>query len=665
MGAGLVVADWYQKRPGRFLMDVSKSRCASAQIGWLGMSYTFKGRLCGYVCERCEEPLSNLTVRLYRVAGDRDVTALAAAQPKETFAFLSDEDVQAKISLLLAEAQTDAEGNFSVELPANYDGGPFEVDVYCATMPRPKVSRHAHPLQFSITTLQPEWVDVDGSRTASWEHCIDVRYWCRVLARFGVWTICGHLVTCQGQSPIPGATVKAFDRDWLQDDGLGSAVTNSDGHFLISYTVDEFKKTPFPFIDIELVGGPDVYFSAELGGTTILQEDPSVGRSPERANIGPCFCVELCSGDVVGSGGPETVPHWMQVAGTFNIHPDAGQPSSAFSADGYAGDPADPNADAYVFGGSPLELNGNCPLTNIVTGNPVKYRFLFGEYTWSTSPGDPTTMPSIPPAGALTPLVSQFAGAKVGFVSYIDGNGVQQWADVDVDATDPDGWITVNGTAVTVPMFNPPGSTAVVTVNESNFLETFTLSSVNTDAITAVHPPTLPGGFAQTDAGKSLTTAQEEPIRRYTVQFEARDTVTDALLGSDTLSSIIFNNSPIVLALDLTELLANMCNPVGSATDVHILYTIDHPHLRSYSVSISNNNGQVHPPPAYSGSPTLAMPSGNYTPGDFFFRGGESGTGAVAVDISADPPCAYRVSLSWQTRIWQDPGHSTEILYCT
>ena len=394
--------------------------------------------------------------------------------------------------------------------------------------------------------------------------------------------------------------------------------------------------------------------SAELGGTTILAEDPETGRSPGRTNIGPCFCVDLCSGKVVG-GGPETVPHWMQVAETFDIHPDAGHAGSAFSADGYAGDVTDPTADGYVFGGT-IQLNGNCPLTNIATNNSVKYRFLFGEYTWSGPPDDPGTMPTVAPATPYDPIVAQFAPTLVGYVSYVDGNGDAQWGDVIVDATDPDGWITVNGRSVTVPMYNPPASTATVVVSEANFLEAFTLSNLNTEAITAVHPAKLPGGLPQADAGQSLTTAQEEPIRRYLLQFEARDTVTNDLLGSDTLSSIIFSNSSPVIALDLVELLANLCNPLGGASDVHVLYTVDHPHLRSFSTAIGNNNGQVHPPPA--------MPSGAYTPGSFFFRGGASGTGGTAVSISGDPPCAYRVTLSWETRVWQDTGHSTEILYC-
>jgi hypothetical protein len=87
-------------------------------------------------------------------------------------------------------------------------------------------------------------------------------------------------------------------------------------------------------------------------------------------------------------------------------------------------------------------------------------------------------------------------------------------------------------------------------------------------------------------------------------------------------------------------------------------------------VIIRNNNGTVHPPPVFSGSPTIAMPDGDFTPGSFFFRGGASGphipggTGGVAVAISGDPVCAYAVKLSWLTRQFGDSGSDTEILYC-
>ena len=48
--------------------------------------YIFKGRLCGFICPECLEPLSSVKVRLYRLRGDQNVTALAVANPKDTLA---------------------------------------------------------------------------------------------------------------------------------------------------------------------------------------------------------------------------------------------------------------------------------------------------------------------------------------------------------------------------------------------------------------------------------------------------------------------------------------------------------------------------------------------------------------------------------------------------
>ena len=67
--------------------------------------------------------------------------------------------------------------------------------------------------------------------------------------------------------------------------------------------------------------------------------------SREGENVGPCFCVELCSEDVHIGCGVSCEPHWQKVW-DFDIHPDAGAPGSQFSVDGYAGGP---NA-LHVFG---------------------------------------------------------------------------------------------------------------------------------------------------------------------------------------------------------------------------------------------------------------------------------------------------------------------------
>jgi hypothetical protein len=617
--------------------------------------YTFKGRLCGYICAECPEPLANLQVRLYRVDRQRNVAALAVANPKETFAILDDDQVQGKESRLLAKAETDAEGNFTFDLTENYAGEAFEVDVYCGSVPRQKIGRTPpKPRQFTITTLQPRYRETENGFIAVWDYCLPYRFWCAVLALFDVWTICGRLRTCASpQTPIAGATVKAFDADWLQDDPLGSALTDAAGKFIITYSSGTFRQGTW--IDVELIGGPDVYFTAKLGGVNILNETQADGRSAGRENVGHCFCVELCS-DEVQPPDVEHIPHWQQVE-VFDIHPFPS--ATGFSAEGYAGGPA----NSYVFGGG-VTLKGNCPLRNIASpANALEYRFLIGEWTWPGGVDDSTALPTVAPA-AMAP-VTQIATTHVGDVFYTDGLGLPASAQVHITASDllPGGWIRVDNKAVTVDMHD--GTTSVVSVNSSNFLRTFDLFVLNSPAITSAHPAKLPGGLPILDAGRSLTTAEREPIRRYRLTFEVRDGVTVAPVATDTLDSIVLNNSPVALALDLEELRTNACNPV-SAGAVHILYTIDHPHLRFFSLGISNNNGGVHPPPP--------LPNGNFAPppptSNYFFRGGAGGphqpanNGGFAVDVSTDPSCAYRVALSWQTRHYLSTATSTDRLYC-
>ncbi|HMG33973.1 MAG TPA: hypothetical protein VKM94_08550 [Blastocatellia bacterium] len=624
------------------------------------MAYVIRGRLCGLICTECLETLSDVVVRVYRTRDAQTVTAMAVANPKETFAILTTEQVEQKKAALIAETKTDAEGNFTFELgdKQNYRGEAFEVDIYCGTVPRLKPGpTPPNPLQFTITTLQPRWRQTETGFVTVWDYCIPQRFWCLVRARFGAWTICGRLRTCASpQTPISGATIRAFDADWWQDDPLGVAITDATGRFRIDYNTADFRVTPFsPLINIEFVSGPDVYFTAELGGINILNETQAQGRTPGRENVGHCFCVELCT-DQVQPPDVEHIPHWQQVE-IFDIHPF---PSvTGFSAEGYAGGAA----NSFVFGGG-VTLKGNCPLRNAAApANPLEYRFLIGEWTWPGGTDDPTTIPSVAP-GSLAP-VTQIASTHVGFVFYTNGLGLPDSAQVRVDASDlqAGGWIRVDGKAVTVDMRD--GTTNVVNVNSSNFLRTFDLFVLNSPAITSAHPAKLPGGLPIADAGRALNTNEQEPIRRYRLMFEVRDGASLALVATDTLDSIVLNNSPVVVALDLEELRTNACNPV-SAGVVHLLYTIDHPHLRSFNLGISNNNGGVHPPPA--------LPAGAFNPpppsSNFLFRGGAGGphqplnNGGFPVNVAGDPSCAYRAALGWQTRHYLSSPTSIDRLYC-
>jgi len=89
------------------------------------MGYIFRGNLCGWLCAHCEEPLSDVVVRLYRHSNQQNITALAVADASDTFAVLTDEQVKAKSSLLIAEAKTDADGNFLTQYKPFLSYGPY------------------------------------------------------------------------------------------------------------------------------------------------------------------------------------------------------------------------------------------------------------------------------------------------------------------------------------------------------------------------------------------------------------------------------------------------------------------------------------------------------------------------------------------------------------
>ena len=266
------------------------------------MSHILIGRLRGYLCDGdCSEPLSNVRVRLYRVAGAQQPgTVVRDGEPEPRV--LSEAEVEEKRSLLLGEGQTDAEGNFGVQIGENarYEDGPVEVDVYCATVPHLRTDgRERKAVQFTAAVIAPDWKRTESGATAHWQLDLGWPLWCYIRGLFDAWVICGRLATCKGEIPITGAEVRAFDADWLQDDALGMDTTDADGHFRIDYTSAQFRKTPFsPWLNVELTEGPDLYFNVSYGGNPVLEETQSDGRARGRENVGHCYCVRLCTDKV-------------------------------------------------------------------------------------------------------------------------------------------------------------------------------------------------------------------------------------------------------------------------------------------------------------------------------------------------------------------------------
>jgi hypothetical protein len=625
------------------------------------MPFEFRGRLCGFLCADCQEDLAGVKVRLYRNRRDQNVTGLSVANPKDTLAIVDDDAVKAKASSLIAEADTGPDGSFAFQLGPDqkYEGGAFEVDVYCGTVPRRKRSPNPpRPLQFSITTLQPMWKQTEGGALAYWRYCVPARFWCAIRQKFGAWTICGHVRACDrdNRPPVVGVKVTAFDVDWTQDDPLGSAVTDSSGHFRIDYLASDFMRTPFPFFNLELFGGPDLYFRVEVpGGGVILDEPPSRGRDRDRENAGPCFCVELCVDH------PITVKHaWFTHVGDFDINSDfdATGKTSVAAPVGMADAHGGPGFAFYDgLSGNGLKLVGDCPTTHPGGGEPMRYRFRYEHpanpgvlvpitgsrisaqivgtrpVTWDFGAGPIETFQSIVVTGSggstsppPPPLPSPIppAGTSWGAVP------------VALMSPDPDGWVTIDPTTTNGALSGP---------------------LIRFKSATAV-----PGG-SSTVAGDAAGSAPGDLKTGVTLRivFEAEPT-GGPTAGSPTLSNelsrIVINNWAEVNLLNLLQFTlpgASCCTPLS--TDLGIQYTTDHEFMRSWALGITScasSLGLGWTTPVLPSGPTAMKPRGDQ--------------GTANQNIVTWPGCSYRVTLNTSRKVTDgeidDLGRTSEVTFC-
>jgi hypothetical protein len=598
------------------------------------MSYTFKGKLQGLICSEFLEALSNVKVRLYKIRKEQNITALAVANPKDTCVILTDDIVEEKASSLIAETETDENGNFLFELgkKQKYNGEAFEVDIYLETVPRRKSKTPSTPLQFSITTLQPQWRQTETGFIAAWHYCLPYRFWCFVRARFDAWVICGRVVYCQKKIPLAGVKVSAFDTDWIQDDELGSAITDSAGKFRIDYSTSDFKKTPFsPLINVELFGGPDLYFRVEtIAGMILLDEPRSKGRTPGRENAGPCFCVELCAD--IEAQPPYNNP-WFTHVGDFHIITDinAGTGLTNAAVAGHGG----PN---FGFFGN-LKLKGFCPKT--APGDPSKamrYRFLYEH------PDNPGVEVKITGTSLVAPVV---VGSRL------------IWWDLGSGKTWTFQTIVVSGSGATPyptqPPYPPGPVPAHVIVPDADGWINIDKDSVDDgfygSLIRFRSPAAVPGGLAPgNEAGNPVTNPKNGVALK--LIYEAEPVAGGFPKFRNELQKILVNNWQEVRLLDLQQFHgpgANSCSPLTS--DLNILYTADHELMRNWNISITTAASVP------GGIPTL--PSGTVPRGGF---------GNDHHNITTWPSCSYKVWLTTRRALtngeWDDDADSSLVTFC-
>ncbi|HEY2711832.1 MAG TPA: hypothetical protein VGI60_04895 [Chthoniobacterales bacterium] len=608
------------------------------------MNYTFKGRLCGYLCNECFEPLAKIKVRLYRLRPEQNATRLAVAEPKDTFAVLNAEQLRAKEKSLLGEFETDDAGNFTAELgkETKYEGEAFEVDVYCATVPRrlPEPPPKG-PVQFTITTVQPQWRERESSLVAAWDYCLPQRFWCYIRSLFDAWVICGRVTVCATGEPAVGVKVLGFDRDWLADDPLGFGVTDANGNFRIDYLGANFRRGTW--INVELFGGPDVYFRIEsASGDVLLNEPPSQGRTPGRENIGTCFCVDLCVKEA-----PVVKHAWFTRVGDFALYSDIN-----FATDGLTthaapfGFPGAHGGPGYGFFGN-LKFVGDCPTTHPSGGDPMRYRFRYES----------------PTSGGLQPVTA------ANIIAVVVGSRPIMW---DVFGAGPiltsqPIYVAPSGAtppgATPPPSPLPPGGTPwgpippAVLVPDANGWVTMDPATTNQGfsgpLVRFVSESVVPGGAAPS-SGPGVAPASPENGTMLRIVFEA-EPVGGPTISSPTLTNeltkLYVNNWSDVNDIGLTEFTGMGNTPCsGLTTDLHIMYTADHELMAAWSLGIST---------AATPNPVPVLPSGNVPRG---------AAATLPLNISTWPPCSYTVSLSTRRLLTdgeiEDSGHPNSLTFC-
>lgn len=622
------------------------------------MPYIFRGRLCGYLCSDCQEPLANQTIRLYRL----DRAPGDDPSPKRDFRVLSEEAQREKANRLLAEATMDEDGRFEVRLGdgQTYDGGPFELDgVVERVVGQDESPRDAEPVAFTLGVVQPEWEEQENDLVYVFRYCIPFRFWCALRALFDAWVICGRVRSAEDGSGVGGVTVEAFDADWLQDDALGSAVTSGSGHFRIDYSSADFRPTPFsPLINVELQSGPDVYFRVTTaGGADLLAESQSAGRATGRENIGPCFCIELR----VPVPGTNDNPQFIWI-GDFNIGADL-DPTTGLTNKAKSGH----GGPDFGFYNAP-KLGGYVPKQRPGTSLPTFYRFLFQVGGGAETPitGGFVNTPSNPNDGLVigSREVSwdTFGSGDPGAMAFQDiilrGSGTASGADTlpTPPATLPHGPVP--------PHILIPDAAGWVRVDQECHDGGFygDLMWFNSNAA-------VPGGNAA-EPGDTAGNGPSNPKNGapVTLIFEtATDPADTSTYERQTLEAhVLVNNWVEHRQLQLVKPTAgggtttDPCAPVsGSSVDAE--YTVDHELLRSWSLRLSANNGWSPPPPSGPGpdGPTSADPRGD----------ADTHTFALGPDAGGPAHCSHTVTLSTRLRLTNgetdDPGATSHDTFCT
>ncbi len=544
---------------------------------------TVYGYLYGAVCGDLRVWDRIPGARVIAVPSDRnEETVDSLARPnrdarKSVVHDIDEERFKGEAEGAIMRGETDADGAFCFE-NQSYDGGLIDVYVCIDRIPAPTLEkddvRIDEPCYLFMGTYRP------FKSGESWYLVMVVPtvIWCRIRRKADLWVIVGRVTPCEDNSVgLAGLTVTAKDVDLVQHDVLGSGNTNPSGIFRIDYHGSKFRQGTW--LDVELFGGPDVFFEIKDSDGDLVLDEPSLrGRLPGRCDRGPCFCVHLCV-EVPVPTDPRTPTVWTKVGNAFTI-PDSASLHS-FDADGYAGAPK------YAFRGS-IRMLGTAPSVS-TAGNPIEYRFLVSDTT--TPNGGPAPADAnfsrIVGAGPVAD-VNLFASTEIGQVV---NPSTFEWVDIDAIQADldGDGWLDVNTSIARTFAAHPVLTPA--DIPSFQWSDGDALMAINTHAMTS--EPNVPGGAG--DPGDAVPAADRIGIERKAIRFQAREVVSPGVYNTlafsgTTLNSIVVNNNAAYRKVAMAEHLSSTaCTPLSGSP--HVAFTTHHPHIAEVNIRVRSNDG--------------------------------------------------------------------------
>ncbi|CAM3369337.1 hypothetical protein [Zobellia roscoffensis] len=260
------------------------------------MGYIIKGNLRACLYLDFYEALDNVQVNIYKaLEGVEESSAF-----KNQLEMLSPNAVMAKEKRHLGTGFTDEDGNYRINVCDLYTEGAIEIDLVVSDK-LATLKKRSNPIHFTARRLMPIWRNNNNKiKEFSWNYSFSFQFWSQLRRQFDIWTILGNVKSAVDKTtPIKGVVVSAIDVDWVKDDFLGSAVSDSMGQFRIDYKSIDFKQTYLsPLISIETpissIPGPGVYFKIHNSeGILLYEENRAMGKTQQRRNIPRCFNIDL------------------------------------------------------------------------------------------------------------------------------------------------------------------------------------------------------------------------------------------------------------------------------------------------------------------------------------------------------------------------------------